>query len=156
MTDRFRGNRSFCGTCFVLTMIEMSVILNVKKKNIINFLTERVPKLASVLKPEIEILFWADRLEHTELHKDDFMSDNEFYNCLENMPDIICKPDYLSVHPKDNSISFIKDFSDHVSVAVRVSINGKLSYRTMYPITDAQLSNYVEHNRAWRWEKNKT
>ena len=36
--------------------------------------------------------------------------------------EIIHNPDYLSIHPKDNSISFIKDFSAHVSVAVRVSV----------------------------------
>ena len=80
------------------------------------------------------------KTRHTELHKDDFFSDNEFYNCLERIPFIISNPDYISVHKKDNSISFIKDFSAHVSVAIRISSSGSLSYRTMYPITDAQLN----------------
>ncbi len=98
-------------------------------------------------------MFWKDRIKHTELHKNDFISDIEYYNCFESIPEIIHNPDYLSVNPKDNSISFIKDFSAHVSVAVRVSLDGKLSYRTMYPIMDAQLDNYIRRNRAWKWEK---
>jgi hypothetical protein len=120
---------------------------------IVSFLTEKVPQLSDVLTSDSDILFWKDRIKHTEQHKDDFMSDTEFYNCLASIPSIIAEPDYLSVHPKDNSISFIKDFSSHVSVAVRVSASGNLSYRTMYPIMDAQLSDYIEHNRAWRWNK---
>lgn len=85
------------------------------------------------------------------MHKKDFISDNEFYSCLEQIPSIIKNPDYLSVHPKDNSISFIKNYSFHVSVAIRVSSAGALSYRTMYPIMNAQLTNYINKGRAWAW-----
>ena len=70
---------------------------------------------------------------------------------FEDIPDIIHAPDYISIHPKKNSISFIKDYSQHVSVAVRISLDGKLSYRTMYPITDAQLQNYLNIGRAKRY-----
>ncbi len=121
--------------------------------NIITFLTEKVPHLSGILNSNTDILFWKDRVKHTELHKNDFISDNEFYNCLEQIPSIIANPDYLSIHPKDNSISFIKDFSSHVSVAIRISATGTLSYRTMYPITDAQLTNYISKGRAWAWNK---
>ena len=121
--------------------------------DIVAFLTSKVPALANTLHPDTDILFWKDRLKHTELHKDDFISDNEFYTCLEMIPDIIQNPDYLSYHPKDNSISFIRDFSSHVSVAVRISSAGKLSYRTMYPLMDTQLSNYLANGTAWKWSK---
>lgn len=67
------------------------------------------------------------------------------------IPAIISSPDYLSIHKKDNSISFIKDFSSHVSVAIRISSSGSLSYRTMYPITDAQLNNYINKGTSWKW-----
>jgi hypothetical protein len=91
------------------------------RPEIVSFLIEKEPSLSGQLNSETEILFWKDRLRHTELHKDDFFSDNEFYNCLERIPFIISNPDYISVHKKDNSISFIKDFSAHVSVAIRIS-----------------------------------
>lgn len=117
----------------------------------IAFLIEKAPHLSGKLNPDTDILFWKDRLKHTELHKNDFISDSEFFNCLEQIPSIIVKPDYLSIHPKDNSISFIKKFSAHISVAIRVSASGALSYRTMYPLTDAQLTNYIAKGRAWVW-----
>lgn len=118
----------------------------------IAFLIEKAPHLSGILNSDTDILFWKDRIKHTELHKDDFISDNEFNHCLEQIPSIIEKPDYLSIHPKDNSISFIKNFSGHVSVAIRISASGALSYRTMYPITDAQLTNYIDKGRAWEWK----
>nr|DAF88923.1 MAG TPA: nuclease [Siphoviridae sp. ctoyo6] len=123
------------------------------RPEIVSFLIEKEPSLSGQLNSETEILFWKDRLRHTELHKDDFFSDNEFYNCLERIPFIISNPDYISVHKKDNSISFIKDFSAHVSVAIRISSSGSLSYRTMYPITDAQLNNYISKGSSWKWNE---
>lgn len=123
------------------------------RPEIVSFLIKKEPSLSGQLNSETEILFWKDRLRHTELHKDDFFSDNEFYNCLERIPFIISNPDYISVHKKDNSISFIKDFSAHVSVAIRISSSGSLSYRTMYPITDAQLNNYISKGSSWKWNE---
>ena len=120
---------------------------------IVEFLTQKIPSLSGILNSNTEILFWKDRIKHTELHKNDFISDNEFYNCLETIPDIIQNPDYLSYHSKDNSISFIKDYSSHVSIAIRISSTGGLSYRTMYPLMDAQLSNYIAKGTAWEWAK---
>lgn len=123
------------------------------KPDIIAFLEKKAPNLISKVNFEREILFWKDRLKHTELHKKDFQSDNEFYSCLENIPNIIEEPDYIGIHPKDNGISFIKDYSSHVIVAVRVSASGILSYRTMYPLMDAQLTNYIEKGFVWNWNK---
>lgn len=119
----------------------------------VTFLIEKAPHLSEILNSDTDILFWKDRIKHTELHKDDFISDNEFFNCLEQIPSIIAEPDYLSIHPKDNSISFIKNFSAHISVAIRVSASGALSYRTMYPVTDAQLTDYIAKGRAWVWNR---
>jgi hypothetical protein len=119
--------------------------------NMVSFLVEKCPSLSGVIDSDTDILFWKDRVKHTELHKKDFISDTAYLNCFESIPSIIESPDYLSIHPKDNSISFIKDFSEHVSVAVRFSATGGLSYRTMYPIMDAQLSDYINKGRAWKW-----
>ena len=121
--------------------------------DMIAFLIEKAPHLSGILNPNTDILFWKDRIKHTELHKNDFISDNELYNCLEQIPTIIANPDYLSIHPKNSSISFVKNFSSHVSVAIRISATGALSFRTMYPITDAQLTNYLYKGRAWVWNK---
>lgn len=145
MTDKldisvFKGGKN----CISLGKIDSEIV---------TFLLEKCPHLSGVLNSDTDILFWKDRVKHTELHKSDFISDNEFYNCFEQIPFIIANPDYLSVHPKDSSISFIKNYSSHVSVAIRISTTGALSYRTMYPIMDAQLTNYIDKGRAWIWNK---
>lgn len=103
-----------------------------------------------VLKYNKEIMFWEDRIEHTELHKNDFSSDSIFEACLEEIPQIIYHPDYLAF--KDlHSISFIKDYtSNHTNIVIRVTVSGDLAYRTMYPLLDATLSHYVDKSHAWK------
>ena len=120
---------------------------------IVDFITDKHPLYTNILSANQDILFWKNRISHTERHKDDFFSDAQYLKCFESIPEILRCPDYISVHPKDNSISFIKDFSQHISVAIRISSAGKLSYRTMYPIMDAQLMNYIDRNRAWPFKK---
>lgn len=63
---------------------------------------------------------------------------------------IIQNPDYISIHPSDESVSFIKDYDKHISVAIKISIDGKMVYRTMYPLTESQLNGYIENGRAWK------
>lgn len=119
----------------------------------VEFIISKRPDLKEILSPDRDILFWKDRISHTERHKKDFISENEFMRCFKEIPKIIHCPDYISVHPKDNSISFIKDLSMHVSVAVKISSDGKMSYRTMYPLMDAQLSHYIDLGHAWKYDK---
>ncbi|WP_461817395.1 PBECR3 domain-containing polyvalent protein [Faecalimonas sp.] len=96
------------------------------------------------------MLFWKDRIKHTERHKKDFVSPEEYELCFEQIPDIIQNPEFISIHPNKDSISFICRFTDHISVAVRLSTDGKLSYRTMYPLRESQLYNYIKQGRAWK------
>lgn len=42
------------------------------------FLIEKAPHLSEILNSDTDILFWKDRIKHTELHKNDFITDNEF------------------------------------------------------------------------------
>lgn len=120
--------------------------------DMVSFIISKKPELKDILQSDKDIIFWADRIEHTELHRNDFMSDVEYDNCFADIPKIIAEPDYISVHPKDKSISFIKNYSGHVSVAVRIAPNGNMAYRTMYPITDAQLSHYIAKGFAWKYK----
>lgn len=123
-------------------------------QDIIDSIIQHKPELKPLLSPDKEVLFWKDRISHTERHKKDFFSPNEYELCFQQIPQILHDPDYISVHPKDSSISFIKDFSAHVSVAIRISTDGKLSYRTMYPLMDAQLTHYIDTGYAWKYNKN--
>lgn len=120
--------------------------------DMIAFIVDKKPEWSNILQADKDILFWSDRIKHTELHRNDFISDIEYENCFSDIPNIISSPDYISIHPKDSRISFIKNYSGHVSVAVRISSKGQMAYRTMYPITDAQLTHYIDRGFAWRYK----
>lgn len=120
-------------------------------QHMIDFICEKNCKIGSLLSANKDILFWKDRIQHTVNHKSDFASDILFEKCFEDIPSIVSCPDYISISKKDTSISFIKDYSQHVSVAIRVSLKGGLAYRTMYPLLDAQLDNYLEKGTAWKY-----
>lgn len=118
----------------------------------ISFLETKVPSLKGNLSPNSDILFWKDRIAHTERHRDDFLSNLEYEQCFEDIPSIIQKPDYISFNKKDNSLSFIKEYSSNISVAIRISSDGKMAYRTMYPLMTASLDNFLRKGTAWRYE----
>ena len=117
---------------------------------IVNSILEKFPEFEAQLSSDTDILFWKDRIKNTERHKKDFASEKEYELCFEQIPDIIQHPDFISIHPNKDSISFICRFTDHVSVAVRLSTDGKLAYRTMYPLRESQLLNYIKQGRAWK------
>ncbi len=103
-----------------------------------------------LLRYDTEVMFWEDRIEHTERHRSDFSSDVMFEVCFEEIPQIISHPDYIAY--KDiKSISFIKNFNtNHTNVAIRVSVSGNLAFRTMYPLMDATLNHYIDKSHAWK------
>ncbi len=109
--------------------------------------------LNNTLKYNTPIIFWKDRVAHTDEHKNDFMSDIMYQICFEEIPKIIYCPNYISVHPKEKSVSFIRDYtSSHINVAIRVTVSGALAYRTMYPLLDATLTHYIDKGHAWKVE----
>ncbi len=109
--------------------------------------------LNGILKHDTPITFWKDRVEHTDKHKDEFSSDIMYQICFEEIPQIIYHPDYIGIHQKEKSISFIRNYtSNHVNVAIRVTVNGNLAYRTMYPLIDATLTHYMDTFHAWKVE----
>lgn len=118
------------------------------------FLREKSPgnNLFNGIKGK-RILLLANRIEYTEKHKGNFQTADEYYECLKNITNIIDNPDYLGLPPHDDSIQFIKRMGRAIIVAVRISNKGNLSYRTMYPITDSQLNDYLRKNRAWKFDK---
>lgn len=117
----------------------------------IDFILSKKPDFAGRISSDKDILFWAARVKHTERHRRDFANDMEFEQCLKDIPKIIQCPDYISIHPTDESVCFIKKYSKHVSVAIKISTDGKMVYRTMYPLRETQLHEYVKNGRAWKY-----
>ena len=120
-------------------------------KEQIELIVKNRPDLETVLKTK-NILMWENRLEYIEKHSRNFAY-GDFEKYIEDIPEIISKPDYIGIPPHDLSIQFIKCYNDNVLVAVRVAADGKLSFRTMYSITNSQLADYEKKNRIWKVNK---
>lgn len=119
--------------------------------HMMEFIVSKKPEFVGRISADKDILFWAARVKHTERHRKDFTNDEEFEQCIRDIPHIIQNPDYISIHPTDESVSFIKKYTKNVSVAIKISTDGKLVYRTMYPLRESQLNEYIKNNRAWKY-----
>lgn len=119
--------------------------------HMLKFILSKKPDFAGRITSDQDILFWAARVKHTERHRKDFTNDKEFEQCMRDIPKIIQNPDYISIHPTDESVSFIKKYTKNISVAIKISTDGKMVYRTMYPLRDSQLNGYIKNNRAWKY-----
>ena len=136
--DRFNDN------CKCITIGRLS-------KEQIDLIIQNRPDLEDVLKLK-DITMWSNRLEHIEKHRYNFAY-GDFEKYIADIPEIISDPDYIGIPPHDLSIQFIKCYGDNVLVAVRVATDGKMSFRTMYSITDSQLADYEKKNRIWKVNK---
>lgn len=73
---------------------------------------------------------------------------------VESMPDIINNPDYVGLHPKGNSIQYIKRIDELMLVAIRITLKGKLVVRSSYPITQNTLDSYLASGSVKEIPKN--
>lgn len=120
-------------------------------EEMIRFILSKKPDFENRISADKDILFWSARVKHTERHRKDFSSDSEFEQCVKDIPEIIQNPDYVSIHPTDESVSFIKKYTKNISVAIKISTDGKMVYRTMYPLRESQLNEYIKNGRAWKY-----
>jgi len=60
---------------------------------------------------------------------------------------ILAEPDYVGLNDKDESIEYIKSFGLFIKVAVRVSNSGALFVRSLYHVSDKQISLWVDTGR---------
>ena len=58
------------------------------RQDIIDSIIEKYPEFTDILSADTEILFWKDRVKHTERHRKDFVSNEEYELCFEQ----ICLP----------------------------------------------------------------
>jgi len=61
-------------------------------------------------------------------------------------------PDYIGLHPKDNSIQYIKRIDEIMLVGIRIKGTGELSLRSSYPITKDTLNRYIQSNTCWKFK----
>ncbi|WP_059047469.1 PBECR3 domain-containing polyvalent protein [Paenibacillus rubinfantis] len=97
-----------------------------------------VELLGLTLKPGTPIFIGEENLEHMRKnHPEDYQ------NYSKHIADIIKNPHYVSKHPKDGSIQYIKELDSRVLVAVRTTQSGKLFVRTLFSMNPKKWENYV-------------
>ena len=92
------------------------------------------------------IYMWSDRLNHCKKHKNDFSSEEEYINSLENIPSIIKEPDYVGVHSNNKGIFYIKKLDSNCLVGITMD---SLLFRSMYPIKESKLNNYIKQGKVF-------
>ena len=71
-----------------------------------------------------------------------------FNKYFSRIPEIIKSPDYVGVNPKyQNSIEYIKEFTDNILVAIRLQDSGSFSVVTMFYVTDSKISSMLRYGR---------
>lgn len=129
-------------------ILDLNFDNNGKNKVKIGELTQEVIDLLSIQRKPCNIVMWSERLKHTEKHKINFKTEEEYNEAIKNIPNIIREPDYVGLHPTDNSIQYIKQINKLMLIGIRMKPEGEISYRTAYPITESQLKDYIRKGRV--------
>ena len=110
---------------------------------IIGVLTQRVIDLLDLdFEAETPIYIGELNIEHMKRnHSKDY---KKFGRKIKR---ILAEPDYVGLNDKDESIEYIKSFGQFIKVAVRVSNSGLLFVRSLYHVSDKQISFWVHTGR---------
>lgn len=99
-------------------------------------------------KKPCNIFMWSDRIKYSEKHKGNYLNNEEYIKCMEQIPNIIENPDFVGLHPNKDSIQYIKQVDRNMLVGVRLKTDNALYYSADYPITNSQLQNYIDTGRV--------
>ncbi|WP_342416132.1 PBECR2 nuclease fold domain-containing protein [Paenibacillus sp. FSL R10-2782] len=113
---------------------------------VIGKLTQEIIDLLELPYEEKDIVLWKGRIKYLEKHQSDFPSEEAFIKHLKAIPSVIKTPEYVGLHPKGNSIQFIKRIDDLMLVAVRISHNQNWAFRSAYPISQDTFNAYLQAN----------
>lgn len=111
-------------------------------------LSDDVIDLLGIDRRPCDIVLWEDRLKYIEKHMRDYNSKEEYDKHIALIPEIISNPDYIARHPSKNSIEYIKKIDKLTIVAIRLKSEGRLALRTVFPLSEKQLANYIKSGTA--------
>lgn len=88
--------------------------------------------------PGQPILVGPQNLDHMKgEHPQDYANFGTYLN------EIVQNPDFVSLHPDNGSLQFIKEFPDRVMVAVRATTKGTLIARTLFTMSPEKWDSYM-------------
>ncbi len=126
--------------------LNLDDLRNTTKSIKIGELTQEVIDILDLKSSPRNIYMWSDRLEHCDKHKYDFSSEEEYNNSLENIPSIINSPDYVGIHSNNKGFFYIKKLESNCLVGITMD---SLLFRSMYPIKESKLNNYIKNGKIF-------
>ena len=90
---------------------------------------------------EKNIVFYSDRKDHCEEHKEQYDSEKDFNYVMSNLKNIIRYPDYVYYDVNKKGLEYYKSVKGNVLVAVRISSGNELKVRSVYPVSKAKIEN---------------
>ncbi len=69
---------------------------------------------------------------------------DKYFNDIENILD---QPDYIGINPKDNSITYVKEYiiaSEYIRVGVKVSAKGIAYAKTLHLLSTYNAERYIQ------------
>ena len=137
-------------------MLDINKLNKGFSKIVVGSLKPDVIKTLGITRDPCNIVLWEDRFDYIQKHKPDFKSEESFRLCISKIPEIIDCPDYVAIHPTKNSIEYIKQVDELTIVAVRLRPSGELALRTVFPLTNKQLQDYIQMGTAKKIKSNDT
>ncbi|MCL5289689.1 MAG: PBECR2 nuclease fold domain-containing protein [Bacillota bacterium] len=112
------------------------------KPRIVGKIDQRIIDLLELSIPvDTPIFLGKTNIDH--MHKEHPEDYKKYFSELGN---IIASPDYVTKHPKKDSIEYIKVFDGYVLVAVRISNKGKLFAKTIFKMSNEKIEKYQKKN----------
>ena len=65
----------------------------------------------------------------------------------DKIPLIISDPDYVGINDEDGSLEYVKVFTDHVKLAIRIAGDEKLYIRTMFTVLESRTDYFVKSGK---------
>jgi len=66
---------------------------------------------------------------------------------------IIGNPDYIGLHPSNNSIQYVKKINENMLIGIRLKPTGDLNFRSTYPISQEKLDSYLKAGTLVEYKK---
>lgn len=118
----------------------------------IGYITKEIAELLSLdLDADTPIYIGDTNIEHI---KNRHMYEYDKY--FDRIEEIISSPDYVGKNPKDESISFVKEYKisgEYVRVAVRITKNKKYFAKTLHLLSTCNAERYIQKGTLKKLDK---
>lgn len=96
----------------------------------------------------IEIIQSLTLYKHVAKHVEEFQNVDSYNHTMNNIPEIIKKPDFVYYNPNKSSLSYFKEIDEDVCVVVKLKLRKNKSpyVSTVYPVNKRKIEKLKEQS----------